>query len=55
MHVLKSYVRSMDAGELAKRVKANGGTLNVRLDGHDVALVRGTHFYLNQKDKQGLN
>ena len=52
--VLKSYVIQLNSAELQRRVTANDGTLNVRLDGHDVALVRGTHFFYNKKDKNSF-
>lgn len=54
MAVLKSYVVQLNSAELQRRVTANEGTLNVRLDGHDVALVRGTHFFYNKKDKNSF-
>lgn len=52
--VLKSYVIQLNSAELQRRVTANGGTLNVRLDGQDVALVRGTHFFYNKKDRNSF-
>jgi len=53
--VLKSLVHLYDAAELRRITTENGGTLNLRLDGHDVALVRGTHFFFNIKDRNGFS
>lgn len=53
--VLKSYVHQYDRNLLQRQVTANNGTLNLRLDGHDVALVRGTHFFFNKKDRNSFS
>lgn len=52
--VLKSCVKQYNQAELQKRVKEANGALNLKLDGVDVVLKRGTHFHFNRKDEKGL-
>lgn len=51
MQAVKSYVRQLSGAELQKKVSSNDNRLSFRLDGKDVTLVRGTHFYLSRKDR----
>lgn len=53
--VLKSYVNSMNVADLKKTVNENDGKISVKLDGTDVTLVRGTHFFFNNKDKNSYS
>ena len=54
MNSLKSYVLQHQSQDLEKKVTENNGVLKVRLDGQEVELVRGTHFFLNKKDRKGM-
>mmetsp|Transcript_30324 Transcript_30324/g.40291 ORF Transcript_30324/g.40291 Transcript_30324/m.40291 type:complete len:213 (-) Transcript_30324:54-692(-) len=49
--LLKSYVKQFNPADLSKRVKESNDTLTLRLDGVDVTLKRGDHFFLNNKDR----
>lgn len=51
VEVLKSLVLQYDSEELQRRVNANNGELSVKLDGTEVTLKRGTHFFFNKKDR----
>jgi len=52
--VLKSCVKQINPAELARRVNENNGALEIRLDGVDVVLRRGEHFFLNNKDRNNV-
>ena len=52
--MLKAYVGSFSAPNLKKAVTENDGRLSLKLDGNEVTLVRGTHFWLNKKDRKGI-
>jgi len=51
---LKSFVLQHKQQDLERKVTENNGVLKVRLDGQEVELVRGTHFYFNKKDRKGM-
>ena len=44
-----------DKAELQRQVTSNNGNLNLRLDGVNVTLVRGTHFFFNKKDQNSFS
>ena len=52
--MLKEYVCSLSGPTLKQLVTENDGRISVKLDGHEVTLVRGTHFFINKKDKKGI-
>lgn len=52
---LKSYMNQYDKAELQRQVTSNNGNLNLRLDGVNVTLVRGTHFFFNKKDQNSFS
>lgn len=54
MKVLKSCVKQINPAELSRRVAENNGALEIRLDGVDVVLRRGEHFFLNNKDRNNV-
>lgn len=54
MSLLKQCVLQVDAAELQRRVSADNGALKFRLEGQEVVLQRGTHFFLSRKDSRGM-
>lgn len=50
--VLKDYVRQFSAQDLKRLTEANGGKISFKLDGTDVTLARGTHFFYSNKDRK---
>lgn len=52
--VLKAFLKQYNPAELQKRVTENDGAFQIKLDGVDVTLRRGTHFFLNKKDQKGM-
>lgn len=53
--VLKTQVLQYDSAALRRRTEENGGSLTLRLDGNNVELVRGRHFFYNVKDRNSFN
>lgn len=49
--VLKGYVSQFSAQDLKRLTEAGQNKLSFKLDGTDVTLVRGTHFFYNNKDR----
>lgn len=52
--LLKQCVLQVGAEELRRRVNENNGALKFKLEGQEVVLQRGTHFYLSRKDSRGM-
>lgn len=52
--VLKAYVRQFSAQDLKRLTESNGGKLSFKLDGTDVTLSRGTHYFFSNKDRKSF-
>jgi len=48
---LRAYLNSFDQSALTSLVNSNDGLVKINLDGVDIELKRGQHFFLNAKDR----
>lgn len=48
---LRAYLNSFDQAALTSLVNSNDGLVKINLDGADIELKRGQHFFLNARDR----